>query len=637
MTNHPLPKDNTKAINDNISTNTSSNTTVQANTHLSTNMQRPRTNRRNSFLCQQHHDENSAINVSDLLTCNINNDNATQQINIRSRSTRFAPISILLFSLVLASSSPFVAHAFTLPSPPASAISVPRQFRAGPFQIHAHMTQPLATSTTARSMIEKAIYEVDSNGNNVAIKSYKSNTEAQASSHVMKNRIVKLLSDDHGEEDDEIPDYSLEAANEVADKSVYSRISEEAKWKANAVMQKSNGDIASSLIETKVIAIKSKSKPVTKVMASVKETGGDSIGEYVKSIGSHELLPQESEMLLGKHIQLLVKWEESRGEMEEALDRYVFMSLVFASVDSRFPLRQCISHYFSLQTLILLCRPPTFGEWSEQLVITVPQLKKQIRRSQRAKAALIEANLRLVVTVARQTVKQGKTPINFQDACQEGIIGLSIACEKFDPSKGFRFSTYAVWWIRREVQKNVNQQSRSVRLPASAMKKINDIRINERLLMTTLGRKPTEEELASKTNISLKKLLFYKESARDVTSLDKGLTNKAGKGSAGGGAESNGKTLESLIKDAGPTPETIAEKEMFQTDVRRLIKTLSPREQAVIRLRFGLDDGTPKTLDFIATKFSVDKERIRKVEAKALLKLRQPYRNQSVKCYISDL
>eukprot|EP00979_Chaetoceros_neogracilis_P008004 scaffold1746_cov245-Chaetoceros_neogracile.AAC.7 len=540
MTNHPLPKDNTKAINDNISTNTSSNTTVQANTHLSTNMQRPRTNRRNSFLCQQHHDENSAINVSDLLTCNINNDNATQQINIRSRSTRFAPISILLFSLVLASSSPFVAHAFTLPSPPASAISVPRQTRAGPFQIHAHMTQPLATSTTARSMIEKAIYEVDSNGNNVAIKSYKSNTEAQASSHVMKNRIVKLLSDDHGEEDDEIPDYSLEAANEVADKSVYSRISEEAKWKANAVMQKSNGDIASSLIETKVIAIKSKSKPVTKVMASVKETGGDSIGEYVKSIGSHELLPQESEMLLGKHIQLLVKWEESRGEMEEALDR-----------------------------------PPTFGEWSEQLVITVPQLKKQIRRSQRAKAALIEANLRLVVTVARQTVKQGKTPINFQDACQEGIIGLSIACEKFDPSKGFRFSTYAVWWIRREVQKNVNQQSRSVRLPASAMKKINDIRINERLLMTTLGRKPTEEELAKK--------------------------------------------------------------EMFQTDVRRLIKTLSPREQAVIRLRFGLDDGTPKTLDYIATKFSVDKERIRKVEAKALLKLRQPYRNQSVKCYISDL
>lgn len=169
------------------------------------------------------------------------------------------------------------------------------------------------------------------------------------------------------------------------------------------------------------------------------------------------------------------------------------------------------------------------------------------------------------------------------------------------------------------------------------MKKINDIRINERLLMTTLGRKPTEEEVAKKCNISLEKLQFYKKAAQDVTSLDKQLTSKAGKGSAAAGGEQNGKTLESLIKDAGPTPETIAEKEMLQTDVRRLIKTLSPREQAVIRLRFGLDDGTPRTLDYIAQKFSVDKERIRKVEAKALLKLRQPYRNQSVKCYISDL
>ena len=267
----------------------------------------------------------------------------------------------------------------------------------------------------------------------------------------------------------------------------------------------------------------------------------------------------------------------------------------------------------------------------------MPELKKQIRRSQRAKAALIEANLRLVVTVARQSVKQGKTAINFQDACQEGIIGLSIACEKFDPEKGFRFSTYAVWWIRREVQKSVNQQSRSVRLPASAMKKINDIRINERLLMTTLGRRPTEDELAAKCNLSIDKIQFYKKAAKDVTSLDNTLTSKAGKGSAAVGTEANGKTLGNLIKDGGPTPESIAEAKMLQTDVRRLIKTLSPKEQAVIRLRFGLDDGTPRTLDYIANKFNVETDRIRKVEAKALLKLRQPYRNQSVKCYISDL
>lgn len=169
------------------------------------------------------------------------------------------------------------------------------------------------------------------------------------------------------------------------------------------------------------------------------------------------------------------------------------------------------------------------------------------------------------------------------------------------------------------------------------MKKINDIRINERLLMTTLGRKPTKDELAAKCNLSMEKIEFYQKAARDVTSLDNALTSNVGKGSSATGSEANGKTFGDLAKDAGPTPETIAEKEMLQTDVRRLIKTLSPKEQAVIRLRFGLDDGEPRGLDFIANKFKVEKDRIRKVEAKALLKLRQPYRNQSVKCYISDL
>mmetsp|Transcript_16709 Transcript_16709/g.31656 ORF Transcript_16709/g.31656 Transcript_16709/m.31656 type:complete len:594 (+) Transcript_16709:97-1878(+) len=421
-------------------------------------------------------------------------------------------------------------------------------------------------------------------------------------SGAIDERIQYLLSDDKDEENDEIPDYSEQAANEIADKRVYSRISEQAKWKANVTMQ--NNEERTIKVKNGISNLRPIRASSSKVTASVQETGGDSMSEYVKSMASHELLSPESEVLLGRHIQLLVQWEESRMDLEKNLNR-----------------------------------PPTFQEWSDKLGITVPQLKQQIRRSHRAKAALIEANLRLVVTVARQTVKQQRdVPINFQDACQEGMIGLSIACEKFDPEKGFRFSTYAVWWIRREVQKNIQQQSRSVRLPKSAMKKINDIRINERVLMNALGRRPTDEEVAEKCNLSIEKLQFYKNAAKDVTSLDKSVSSKAGKGSsAGGGMERNEKTLESLIQDKGPTPDTIAEKEMFQNDVRRLIKTLSPREQAVIRLRFGLDDGAPKTLEYIATKFKVDKELIRKVEAKALLKLRQPYRNQSLKCYISDL
>ena len=285
-------------------------------------------------------DANSAIN-SDCINTDIHYNNTS--INT-SRSTsrptsisskRFVSIAILVSALTLAS-SPFAADAFSftantntgINTRTAASTATRRSFQIQP-SLPLLVPLPQTKTTSALSMLEKAVYERDSNGNQVMSQTYTSNTEAQASSHVMKNRIVKLLSDDHGEEDDEIPDYSLEAANEVADKRVYSKISEEAKWKANAVMQKSDMDSldgfdhvhvnANDLIGTKVIA--SRYKPVTKVMASVKETGGDSIGEYVKSIGSHELLPQESEMLLGKHIQLLVKWEEVRGGLENDLDR----------------------------------------------------------------------------------------------------------------------------------------------------------------------------------------------------------------------------------------------------------------------------------------------------------------------------
>jgi len=467
------------------------------------------------------------------------------------------------------------------------------------------LTSP-GTATAGRNVFESFTPQYAQNEaipGAAAANEIKSNAEAQQSSAYMSTKIVKLLSDDDGEEDDETPDFSEAAANEVADKS-YSRISEQAKFKANAAVMKKDlfGEPTDLGLEYFDDRGDGKRKRTSKVRASVKETGNDTIRSYVKSMGAHELLPKESEELLGRHIQLLVKWEGVRQELEESL-----------------------------------LQAPTFAQWADALKVTVPELKKQIRRSQRAKAALIEANLRLVVTVARQTVKRGRSEINFQDACQEGIIGLTRACEKFDPEKGFRFSTYAVWWIKRSVHSNINQQSRNVRLPANAMKKINDIRITERLLMNELGRRPKDDDIAEKLGMKLEQVAFYKKVALDAGSLDKQLVGKVGKGSNASGGNSNGKTIASLVKDSGPTPTEIANKENFQDDVRRLIKTLSPKEQAVIRLRFGLDDGTPRTLQYIGDKFSVSKEIIRKIEAKALLKLRQPYRNQSVKCYVSDI
>jgi RNA polymerase primary sigma factor len=169
------------------------------------------------------------------------------------------------------------------------------------------------------------------------------------------------------------------------------------------------------------------------------------------------------------------------------------------------------------------------------------------------------------------------------------------------------------------------------------MQKINEIRINERVLMNSLGRKPTDEEVAQKSSLDVPKLLFYRKAAQDAISLDKKIVARVGKGSNASGGEDNGKTIESIVMDCGPSPSDLIHKEMLRDDVRKLIKTLSPREQVVIRLRFGLDDGAPRTLDFIAKKFLVETDHIRKIEARALLKLRQPYRNQSVKCYELDL
>lgn len=291
-----------------------------------------------------------------------------------------------------------------------------------------------------------------------------------------------------------------------------------------------------------------------------------------------------------------------------------------------------------------LYSPPTFAQWAEATNHTVPSLKQQIRRSQRAKAALIEANLRLVITVARQAVKksplrssQGATSVQFQDACQQGIIGLTRATEKFDPELGFRFSTYAIWWIQKEVAKNVSDQSRTVRVPPSAIKKINDIRIAERVLMNELGRRPRDEELAEKVGMSVDKLNFYRQSAKEVSSLDRKVEARTGKGSSSsGGDSSGGDTMDMFVKDTEHTPSELIDQQMLKEDIRRLIRTLSPREQAVIRLRFGLDDGKPLGLADISAKFGVEKDRIKKIEARALLKLRQPSRSQVVRCYVSD-
>lgn len=326
---------------------------------------------------------------------------------------------------------------------------------------------------------------------------------------------------------------------------------------------------------------------------------------YVKSLGQHELLSWEDEVLLGRQVRLLTGLEERRRELEDEL-----------------------------------LGPPTFAQWASATNHTVPSLRQQIRRSQRAKAALIEANLRLVVTVARQATKRqpiaqsrGANSVQFQDACQQGIVGLARATEKFDPELGFRFSTYATWWIRREVGRNVSEQSRSVRVPPGAIKKINDIRIQERVLTNELGRRPSDEEVAARVGTTEKKLRLYRRAAEEVVSLDRGINARRGKGSmstGGDGGSDGASTMDAFVRDTEhPGPSELADREMLREDVQRLVRTLSPREQAVIRLRYGLDDGKPMGLAAVSRKFGVEAGKIRRIEARALRKLRKPGTNLS--------
>jgi RNA polymerase sigma factor (sigma-70 family) len=323
-----------------------------------------------------------------------------------------------------------------------------------------------------------------------------------------------------------------------------------------------------------------------RIRANVRETGFDSIKYYMKTMGNHDLLQKNEEIVLAREIQILMKWEVVRDELEAEL-----------------------------------VRPPTYQEWAERIRpgMTVVQIKKQIRRSLRAKSALTESNLRLVISIAKRYQGRG---LNMQDLCQEGTLGLTRACEKFDPERGFRFSTYATWWIKQGIMRAIADQARTIRLPVHIHDQLGIVRKAERDLQNELGRDPTKEELAQKVGIKPDKIEFLKRASVGSVSMEQELGSGATKGSGagtggsskGGGGSERSFTLQDTLGDPDQKPVDMAQYRMLQDDVGRLICTLNAREQAVIRMRFGLDDGSPKTLEEIGKRFSVTRERIRQIE-----------------------
>ncbi len=301
-------------------------------------------------------------------------------------------------------------------------------------------------------------------------------------------------------------------------------------------------------------------------------SSSDTVRTYLHEIGRVPLLTHEQEIVYGKQVQQMMKLLESK----EAL----------------------------FKTLL---REPTLTEWAIEVQHTEAELNRLMRQGQQAKKKMIEANLRLVVAIAK---KYQKRYMEFLDLIQEGTLGLERGVEKFDPMRGYKFSTYAYWWIRQAITRAIAQHARTIRLPIHITEKLNKIKRAQRELTQTLGRSPTPAEIAKTLDLEPAQIREFLLLARHPMSLDLRI------------GDNQDTELKDLLEDESESPEQFIIQEMLRQDLDSLLAELTPQQREVIILRFGLKDGNELSLAKVGERMSLSRERVRQLEHQALVQLR---------------